>query len=166
MWASNCGAVRTPDKFKGTDAILYMIEALKKVSERECFKDCEKIVVEFPAAFYNPKFSSSAITPLAAVSGACMTMFQNTEFSRIIPVYPNVWNGGKKKEKMAALIQELIGETAEWEFDDKPKREADFEHVIDAIGMAYWLCDKEYFESSKADSECIQKITKMKSGLN
>lgn len=143
-----------------------MIAALRKVSQRECFQKCSKIVVEFPAAFYNPKFSAGALTPLAAVSGACMAMFQDETNNKILPVYPAVWNGGKKKDKMALLIQELIGHYSEWEFDDLPSREADFEHIIDAVGMAYWLCDKQYFECSKLESLCIETTKKKKSGLN
>ena len=144
-----------------------MIEKMREVSERDCFSQCVKIVVEFPAAFYNPKFSSGALTPLAAVSGACMSMFQDDTRKKVLPVYPTVWNGGKKKEKMSELIQELIGAYSEWEFDDTPTREADFEHVIDAVGMAYWLSDKEYFESANQAIECNGKKQKtVKSGLH
>lgn len=144
-----------------------MIEKMREVSLRECFSQCEKIVVEFPAAFYNPKFSSGALTPLAAVSGACMSLFQDESKNKVLPVYPTVWNGGKKKEKMSELIQELIGAYSEWEFDDTPTREADFEHVIDAVGMAYWLSDKEYFESAHQELECKgKKIQSKKSGLH
>jgi hypothetical protein len=165
VWSTNCGIVRTPDKIKGLDAILYMIKALRDISKRDCFKDCLKVAVEFPAAFYNPKFSSGSLSPLAAISGACMTLFQDETNEKIVPVYPAVWNGGKKKEVMAELIQDLIGGHSEWQFDNLPSRAADFEHVIDAVGMAYWLCDKEYFESSKLGALC--NITnKTKSGLN
>jgi Holliday junction resolvasome RuvABC endonuclease subunit len=166
VWSSNCGVIRTPEKIKGIEAILFMIESLRKVSERESFEDCAKVVIEFPAAFYNPKFSAGSLTPLAAVSGACMAMFQNDNKDRIVPVYPVTWNGGKKKEKMSQLIQTLIGDYSEWEFDELPKREADFEHVIDAIGMSYWLLDKDYFESSKTGKECLNIQKKKKSGLN
>lgn len=144
-----------------------MIEAMREVSLRECFSECVRVVVEFPAAFYNPKFSSGALTPLAAVSGACMAMFQNESKNKVLPVYPTVWNGGKKKEKMAVLIQQLVGEYSDWEFDDLPTRKGDFEHVIDAVGMAYWLSDKEYFESSHQELECSGKKLKIqKSGLH
>ena len=121
---------------------------MREVSKRECFLDCIKIAVEFPAAVYNAKFSSGSLTPLAAVSGACMALFEQDK-KRIFPVYPTVWNGGKKKENIARIIQDLIGEFSEWEFDNKPTRKADFEHVIDAVGMAYWLADREYFEGEK-----------------
>jgi len=167
VWASNCGVIRTPDKIKGTDAILYMIEAMREVSLRDCFSHCVQVVVEFPAAFYNPKFSSGALTPLAAVSGACMSLFQDDSKKKVLPVYPTVWNGGKKKEKMSELIQQLIGSYSEWEFDDTPTRQADFEHVIDAVGMAYWLADKEYFESSHQELPCNgKKLKAKKSGLH
>jgi hypothetical protein len=166
VWASNCGIVRTPDKLKGLEAIIYMIEEMREISKRECFEECSNVVVEFPAAFYNPKFSGGAITPLAAVSGACMAMFQDSLKKKVFPVYPTVWNGHKKKDQMAIIIQDLIGAYSEWEFDNLPTRQADFEHVIDAVGMAYWLADKQYFESSKLDALCIETTKKKKSGLN
>jgi len=127
VWANHCGVLRTPQKLKGTDALLWMIKSLKNIAKRECFIDCAKIVVEFPAAFFNPKFSMGAITPVAAISGACMALFENDAHPRIFPVYPAVWNGGKKKDKMAILIQDLIGSTTEWEYDEKPTRITDFE---------------------------------------
>src|SRR5690606_39675094 len=74
VWASNCGIVRTPDKLKGLEAIIYMIEEMREISKRERFESCSNVVVEFPAAFNNRKCSGGAITPLAAVSGTCMAM--------------------------------------------------------------------------------------------
>lgn len=88
------------------------------------------------------------MTPLAAVSGASMVLFQNPEKNRIVPAYPGMWNGCKKKETTSKLIQGILGDVQEWEFDDNPKNEKDFEHAIDAIGMAYWLMERDYFERS------------------
>lgn len=119
---------------------------MTEISKRACFIDCAHVVVEFPAAFYNPKFSSGAITPVAGISGACMVLFQNEEKKRVLPVYPSVWNGGKKKKTTAKLIEEIIGDPSEWEYDDNPTKTADFEHIIDAVGMAYWLMQRDYFE--------------------
>ena len=145
MWVTNCGLVKTPVRFKGIDAIMYMIEQMREVAKRECFVDCSHVVVEFPATFYNPKFSGGAITPVAAISGACMTLFQDETNKKILPVYPSVWNGRKKKATTAGRIKDLLGEPKEWDYDDNPTREADFEHVIDAVGMAYWLAARDYF---------------------
>jgi hypothetical protein len=140
--------IRTPDKIKGLEAILYMISELRKVAARPPFLACEKIAVEFPAAFYNPKFSSGALTPLAAISGACMCLFQDKTEKKVLPVYPSTWNGGKRKEQVAVLVGELIGTPDEWEYDNKPTREADFEHIIDAVGIAYWLTEREHFPAA------------------
>lgn len=119
---------------------------MRDIAQRECFDQCSRVVVEFPASFYNPKFSGGALTPVAAVSGACMVLFQNEGKEKVLPVYPTVWNGGKKKVKTAAIIMDAIGNPKEWEFDDNPTREADFEHIIDGVGMAYWLMQRDYFE--------------------
>jgi hypothetical protein len=146
VWASNCGLVKTPQRFKGVDAILYMLEGMKEISKRACFLDCHKVVVEFPAVFYNPKFSGGAITPVAGVSGACMILFQHDDTTKVLPVYPTVWNGGKKKKTTAKLIEQIIGAPEEWQYDDNPTKTADFEHIIDAVGMAYWLMQRDYFE--------------------
>ncbi len=146
MWASNCGVVLTPQRFKGVDAILYMIDSMREISQRKCFDECSRIVVEFPAAFYSAKFSGGSMTPVAAISGACMVLFQNNTSDRIVPLYPAVWNGGKKKVSSTKIIQELIGSTSEWEYDDLPRKESDYEHIIDAVGMSYYLMKRDYFE--------------------
>ena len=148
--------------------MLYMIEELRKISKQDCFEDCERVVVEFPAAFYNPKFSSGNLTPVAAISGACMAMFQDATLKKVLPVYPSSWNGGKRKDAIAKVVQELIGTPDEWDFDQKPKRESDLEHVIDAIGMAYWLAELEYFAGASTTKESRwngNKANQRKSGL-
>lgn len=126
-----------------------MIDHMREVSERECFNQCCRVVIEFPASFYNPKFSGGALTPVAGISGACMALFQNENKNKVIPAYPSQWNGAKKKATTAKIITDILGQPSEWEFDDNPKNTKDYEHVIDAVGMSYWIIERDYFEKEE-----------------
>lgn len=123
-----------------------MTAQIEQVSERECFKACNKILIEFPAAIYGGKFSGGALMPVAGIGGAASVLFNNEKKDKVILAYPTQWNGRKKKATTAKMITDTLGQPTEWEFDDIPKREVDFEHVIDAAGMAYWLMERDYFE--------------------
>jgi hypothetical protein len=84
--------------------------------------------------------------PVAGIGGAASVLFNNEKKDKVILAYPTQWNGRKKKATTAQIIIDTLGKPTEWEFDDIPKREVDFEHVIDAAGMAYWLMERDFFE--------------------
>lgn len=84
--------------------------------------------------------------PVAGVAGAASILFNNEKKDKVILAYPAQWNGRKKKATTSKMIIDLLGPANEWEFDDVPTRDVDFEHVIDAAAMAYWLMERDFFE--------------------
>lgn len=147
VWIDLAGVIRCPQTIKGLDAVAQMIENVNEFILNLKENSFDFIVLEFPAAIFNPKFSSGCMIPLAGVAGAIYSCFR-----RIYPeipiklVYPTVWNSRKKKEKTSQIIQEIFGDVREWEFKEKITVETLYEHVIDAAGMAYWFLEKNYLE--------------------
>lgn len=143
IWVDNCGLLKTPAKFKGIDAILYMRDQLKEISSKECFSKSDHIVVEMPAAIYSKSFSSGSLLPVAAISGC---VFSLLDPKKIIPVYPAVWNEHKRKEKTKILTEETLGSHENWSYESIPKAKGQFEHIIDAVSMALWYMRLNYLE--------------------
>jgi hypothetical protein len=143
IWVSNAGLVKTPQKHKGLDAILYMRNLINEISCRECFDSCDHIIVEIPAAIYSKNFSSGAMIPVSVVAGCIIQAFDS---EKVIPVYPRIWNKSRKKEKTKEFIEELVGPVDDWNYDDMPKAKSQLEHIIDAVGMACWYTDLNYLE--------------------
>lgn len=143
IWASNCGVLKTPQAVKGLDAIIWMMDAISEMSEKECFENCDNVVVEIPAAIYSNKFSSGSLLPVAVVAGSALKTFEDR---KIIPVYPTVWNSGKRKDKTRVLTEDILGVYDEWDYNYKPKAKPQFEHIIDAVSMALWYMRLNYIE--------------------
>lgn len=144
IWVTNCAVLRTPAKIKGLDAIYYMINEIKKFCERPGIMDCDHAIIEFPAAFYNPKFSAGTMSPLSGIAGAAYTLLNDFEDNpKAELVYPTVWNKRKNKQKTSQIITQLVGEVADWHFDEPVKNPKLFEHVIDAVGMCYYVLERD-----------------------
>lgn len=145
IWVTNCAVLRTPVKYKKLEAIYYMIGLIKEFSEKEEIVACDQAVVEFPAAFYNPKFSTGTLSPLSAISGAAYSFLNDFEKEpRAEMIYPTVWNKARNKRKTKDIIEELVGDQAHWQFDQAVKNPNMYEHVIDALGMAYYILERDY----------------------
>lgn len=122
-----------------------MIGLIKEFSEKEEIVACDQAVVEFPAAFYNPKFSTGTLSPLSAISGAAYSFLNDFEKEpRAEMIYPTVWNKARNKRKTKDIIEELVGDQAHWQFDQAVKNPNMYEHVIDALGMAYYILERDY----------------------
>lgn len=122
-----------------------MIGMLKDFAAKEEIIACDQAIIEFPAAFYNPKFSSGTMSPLSAVSGAAFALLNDFEQDpRAEMVYPTVWNSRRNKVKTRDIIYQLVGEPENWKFDHPIKNKNMFEHVVDAIGMAYYVLERDY----------------------
>lgn len=147
IWTADCGVIQTPVKFKGTDAIKYMIEALYELNFM--LKERDHTVIESPAAaYFATGFSSSGLIPVAHIAGAAAVIFgsEDNKFltDKITLVRPTEWNKARKKEKTAEKMVEILGPVDEWAFCKRPKTDSKLEHLIDAIAMAFWYLEKEH----------------------
>jgi hypothetical protein len=149
LWPSFCGLIQTPVKYTGTDAILYKIEELYKLSQLDEIKSCQQYIVESPAAIYYSGMSSGGLIPVAHVAGACASILclKDNVFnsSSVTLVRPVQWNKTKKKNKTESMLIELFGPITDWDYHRKPRTESKLEHVVDAIGMAFWYMQEKFF---------------------
>lgn len=143
QWIDHCGLIATPTSIKALDAICYMRDNLFRVCERECFNECDQIVIELPAAIYSKSFSAGGLLPTAIIGGCIMALCDPL---KSIPVYPAMWTKNKKKEATRAAIDAEFGGVENWQFDDPPKKETQCEHIYDAIGMAWWYLKNRYID--------------------
>ncbi len=121
-----------------------MISEIKKFCERPGILDCDHAIIEFPAAFYNPKFSAGTMSPLSGIAGAAFTLLNDfEEIPRAELVYPTVWNKRKNKQKTSEIITQLVGDVVDWHFDHPVTNPKLFEHVIDAVGMCYYVLERD-----------------------
>lgn len=148
LWPSFCGLIQTPTKYTGTDAILYKIDAMHKLSQEEIFQDCYRFIIESPAAIYYSGMSSGGLIPVAHIAGACATIFRlrNNQVNHdVTMVRPVEWNKSKKKIKTEQRLVDLFGPVPNWDYHSKPRTESKLEHVVDAIGMAFWFMQEHFF---------------------
>lgn len=145
IWASNCGIVKNKSSqyIKGLDAVLHMRQLLSELTARECFSECDKIIIECPAAIYSKNFSSGGLLPVATIAGCLLALFPA---EKTLPVYPSTWNSRKKKDVTHAITEEFVGSHEDWNYDFLPKAQGQFEHIIDAVSMALWYMKLNYLE--------------------
>lgn len=135
-----CGILKVPMKFKGNDALLYMKNEVETLFNIELFSDINKCVVEVPRASFGA-IQAWALIPVGVVAGFCMSHFETED---IVLCSPSEWNKAKKKEKTHALLQKELGDKSTWKYHIEPKNEKHKEHILDAIGIAYWHLKQEY----------------------
>ena len=131
----NCGVLKVPAKFTGNNAILYMKNELMELFATKIFEDIDKVVIEIPRSAFGGKFQSWALIPVGVVAGLVMGFF---EVDNIVLCNPSEWNKCKKKEKTQQEMESIFGSVDNWGFVYEPKNQKHREHIIDAIGMAYW----------------------------
>lgn len=139
-----CQIITNPASFKGTNAILNMLEAIKEVADSGIYKDVDQVIVESPAALFNPKFPAGALISIAHISGGACCLFG---IDKTFLVRPVEWNRNRRKEKSIAATQETLGLKDTWLSTKKIKSEKHWEHIIDAAGMATWWLKAFHLET-------------------
>jgi hypothetical protein len=132
-FVSYCNIVTVPQVHKGHDAVLFMIDQLVGLEK----PIIAQVVIESPAAIFNPKFPSSSLLPMAHIAGACVPIF-GSDVSFLI--HPSEWNKTRKKDVTHAKLVEQLGDPNSWPTPQKEIKQKYHEHILDAAGMAlYWL---------------------------
>lgn len=145
IFTSNCGLLKNKCSrdLKGLDAIMHMKSLIQNLKDDYSFSDCDSVVVEVPAAIYSKNFSSGSLIPVGVIAGILMGTLQD---SNVIPVYPSVWNSSKKKDVTRREVESVLGPYNEWNYDVVPTAKPQFEHIIDAISMAFWYLKSFYMD--------------------
>lgn len=132
--------LRTPQKITGTEAILYMMDALSKESKKPMYQEADHVLVESPAAIFNKNFSAASLLPVAHIVGGAAMAFGIDKTHLFRPVE---WNRSRKKDKTHEKTQEILGDCETWGYEKKVKP-AHQEHILDAISMALWWTQNNY----------------------
>lgn len=138
---TDCQVMQNPNKYKGTAAILNMLDMLEE--DAYIYNEVDWVVIESPPIMFNKNWSQGTMSSIAHVAGGCAPIFglDKSFFFR-----PSEWNSSRKKEVTHAKTQAILGDYETWEFEKKPRSEKMKEHILDAASMALWYIKSNYLE--------------------
>lgn len=138
---NHCHVIVNPQKFKGTDAILNMLDMIQEVSERSCYQEVDRVLVESPSIMFNKAWCGGTISAIAHISGgaAALLGLEKTNLFR-----PNEWNKTRKKEITHNKTIAALGNPNEWNYLKAVKAEKDMEHILDCVSMCLWWITENY----------------------
>ena len=140
---SNCQVLVNPQKYKGTEAILNMLDMLHMESAKECYKSADTIIVESPPIMFNKNWSGGTVSAIAHISGGAVAIL-GIEKAHLFR--PNEWNKSRKKDVTHANTIAILGDADKWHYEKRVKSEKFMEHILDAASMALWWIKSNYIE--------------------
>jgi hypothetical protein len=138
----HCQVLVNPQKYKGTDAILSMLDLINEISA-EYSEQSDVVLVESPPIMFNKLWSGGAIAAIAHISGGAVA-FLGIDKSHLFR--PNEWNRCRKKEVTHAKTIAVLGHPDTWSYSVRVKSEKRIEHILDAASMALWWIKSNYME--------------------
>jgi hypothetical protein len=139
---SHCHVLVNPIKYKGTDAIMNMLDLISEIVEEYSDK-FDKVLVESPPIMFNKMWSGGAIASIAHISGGAVALLG---IERGYLFRPNEWNKCRKKEVTQAKTISVLGNTDTWKYTKPVKAQAKMEHIVDAASMALWWIESNYLD--------------------
>jgi hypothetical protein len=140
---SHCQVVVNPAKYKGTDAILHMLDMMSTEAKKPCYQEIDNVIVESPPVMFNKTWGAGTISSIAHISGGSAVIF-GIEKSYLFR--PNEWNKSRKKEQTHARTIDFLGDPDFWHYEQRVKSEKYMEHILDAASMALWWIKSNYVE--------------------
>lgn len=140
---SHCQVIVNAVKFKGTEAILNMLDLMSKESKKLCYQEIDNVIVESPPVMFNKAWGAGTISSIAHISGGSAVIF-GIEKSYLFR--PNEWNKSRKKEQTHARTINFLGDPDNWHYEKRVKSEKYMEHILDAASMALWWIKSNYIE--------------------
>lgn len=140
---SHCQVVTNPQKYTGVDAILNMLDLLKKESEKECYQNIDTVLVESPPIMFNKAWAAGTVSLIAHVAGGAVAIFG---IEKGFLFRPNEWNKSRKKEVTHNKTIAFLGHPDKWHYETRLKSEKYLEHILDASSMALWYVKANYIE--------------------
>lgn len=140
---SHCQVLVNPQKYKGTEAILNMLDMINEESKKNCYQEIDTVIVESPAIMFNKNISSSVVASLAHISGGAVALFG---IDKAHLFRPNEWNKTRKKDVTHNNTVALLGSPDDWHYEQRVKSEKYMEHILDASSMCLWWIRSNYDE--------------------
>ena len=138
-----CQVLTNPIKFKGTDAILNMIDMMFEQSQKIEYQCVDNVLIESPSIMFNKTWAGGAISSIAHISGAAVPIFG---ISKSLLFRPNEWNKTRKKDVTHSNTVSYLGNPEIWGYVKRVKSEKFMEHILDAASMALWYLKCNYLE--------------------
>ncbi|VVB80747.1 Uncharacterised protein [uncultured archaeon] len=140
---SHCQVLVNPQKYKGTDAILNMLDMISDEAKKPCYQKVENVLVESPPIMFNKEWSSSVVSSIAHISGGAVALFG---IEKSFLFRPNEWNKARKKDVTHHNTAQFLGNPEAWHYEKMIKSEKYLEHILDAVSMALWWIRENYEE--------------------
>jgi hypothetical protein len=139
----HCQVLVNPQKYKGTDAIINMLEMISLEAAQPCYSQSHIVIIESPPVMFNKEWGGGTIASIAHISGGCAVIF-GLDKSRLFR--PTEWNRGRKKEVTHNNTIAFLGEPDTWGYRKPIKSQKLCEHIFDATSMALWWIKQNYLE--------------------
>jgi hypothetical protein len=140
---SHCQVLVNPQKYKGTEAILNMLDMINEEGRKDCYREIDTVLVESPPIMFNKSWSGGAVSAIAHISGGAVALF-GIEKARLFR--PNEWNKCRKKDITHNQTIGFLGDADSWHYEKRVKSDKYMEHVLDAASMALWWIKGNYLE--------------------
>lgn len=137
----HCQVLTNPQSYKGTEAILNMLDMFKKEAEKPIYQNMTEVLVESPPIMFNKNWSGGTVSLIAHVAGGAAASF---DLNRTYLFRPNEWNKSRKKEVTHQQTVCVLGSHENWHYHKTLKSEKDLEHILDAVSMALWWIKGNY----------------------
>jgi len=140
---SHCQVLVNPMKYKGTEAILNMLDMISEASQEKCYQEVDVVIVESPPAIFNKNFPASTLAMLGHISGGAVALMG---LSKSYLFKPTEWNKSRKKEVTHNRTIADLGNVDEWQYNKRVKSEKYMEHILDAASMALWWIKENHVD--------------------
>lgn len=139
----HCQTLVNPQKYKGSDAILNMLDMMHEEAQKEFYRNVDNVIVESPPVMFNKAWSAGTISSIAHVAGGAVAVF-GIEKAHIFK--PNEWNKNRKKDVTHNRTVCFLGASDTWHYEKCPKNDKYLEHILDAVSIALWWVRANYVE--------------------
>lgn len=134
----HCQVLVNPAKYTGTEAILNMLDMLKKSTiDTPEYLTADTVIVESPPVMFNKSWSGGTIASIAHISGGAAAFFG---IDKVHLFRPNEWNKNRKKEATHNNTIAVLGNADTWHYAQRVKSDKFMEHILDAASMGlFWI---------------------------
>lgn len=147
---SNCQVLVNPQKYKGKDAIMSMLDLIQTASRQSVYRDVDNVIIESPAIMFNQSWAGGTISSLAHISGGAAALLG---LEKTYLFKPSEWNRGKKKEFTHNRTSAIFGDPESWHYKENIKSPKYLEHILDAASMALWFIEQTYIDEGDFEEE-------------
>jgi len=137
----NCQVLINPPVYKGTEAILHMLDMIKDESSDENYSNVDAVIVESPPIMFNKTWAAGTISSLSHVAGGAIALLG---LHKGYLFKPTEWNGSRKKEVTHNNTIIELGSSEDWGYKKRVKNEKHIEHILDAASIALWWINRNF----------------------